>query len=159
LVVLPSENPRITVAHNARLDDPPLALTHEDADTIQARRQAVMDSDLFDLIAVPGTNAYGTPVGDAPLNRHMRHTFASSAGADPKPPVGPGPPQEAVALQYDPGGAVVDVAADDGKTAHVDHGVRGEDQTESCRGRGGDVIDEVEPRLRGGAEVPTRRHI
>src|SRR5262245_12920457 len=158
-VVLPSDHPIITVPHNARLDDPPLALAHEDAETIQARRQAVMDSDLFDLIAVPGTNAYGTPVGDDPLNRHVCHTFVSSANADPKTPDDPRPPQEAVALQYDPGGVVVDVTADDGKAAHVDHGVRGEDQTESCRGRGGDVIDEVEPRIRGGAEVPTRRHI
>src|SRR5262249_25359269 len=130
LVVLPSENPIITVPDDTRLDKPALPRNlgppaQEDADTIQARRQAVMDPDFLNLGAVPGDDADGTPVGEDGFNRHM----GSRADAEPEPPDDPRPPQEAVVSQRDPGGVIVDVAADDSKAAQVDHGVGGEGQT------------------------------
>src|SRR5262249_46373035 len=152
LVVLESYHPVITVPHEARLDKP--TLLNEDAETIQARRDAVMDPDFLDLGAVPSGDAGGTPVGDDPFDRYM----GSREDARPESPDDPRPPQEAVVLQHDPRGGGVDAEADDGKAVHVDRGVGGEDQTTANAGAGGDVIDEGELRVIGigDAEVRTR---
>src|SRR5262245_22672944 len=102
LVALPSANPCIAVPDQARLDKPPLA--KGDADTLKARGHAVMDSDLLNLVAVPSGDAYGTPVGDDPFDRHM----VARGDAGSEPPDDPRPPQEAVVPQYDPAGVGVD---------------------------------------------------
>src|SRR5262249_38351402 len=66
LVVLVGDDSCITVPDNARLNNPPLL--KEDAETRPARWHAVVDADLLDLVAVPGQDAEGTPVGEDPFN-------------------------------------------------------------------------------------------